>query len=199
MSARRSRRTAQRRRPYRQGARAQAALETRESILDAAAFCFANDPYDAVSLEQIAAAASSTVQSALRIFGSKQALFEAAAERAVQQINAERDAALDKDPRAAIATLCRIYERWGDATDRVVGQEDRVPSIRAVAERGRADHRRWVGALFGKRLTGAARPRRLAVLVTLLDLHAYRGLRAQGLGARAAEQALCEAALALAR
>src|SRR3954464_4822688 len=89
-------------RPYRQGARALAAQRTRESILDAAAYCFSIDPYDAVSLEEIANGASVTVQSVLRIFGSKEALFEAAAERAVQQVNVERDAALAKAPRAAI-------------------------------------------------------------------------------------------------
>jgi AcrR family transcriptional regulator len=199
MSARESHQTGRRKRSYRQGARAQAAQQTRESILDAAAYCFAIDPYDAVSLEEIAAAASVTVQSVLRIFGSKEALFEAAAERAVKQVNAERDAALAKDPRAAIETLCNIYERWGDATHRVIGQEDRVPSIRAVAERGRSYHRQWVRSLFGKRLAGASRTRRLAVLVTLLDLDSYRRLRAQGLGARATQQALYDAAMALCR
>jgi AcrR family transcriptional regulator len=199
MSARDSRRPAARKRPYRQGARAQAALKTREAILDAAADCFSSDPYDAVSLEEIAAAASVTVQSVLRIFGSKEALFEAAAERAMQQVNAERDAALAKDPRTAIETLCNIYERWGDATHRVVGQADRVPSIRAVAERGRAYHRQWVRSLFPKRLGGASRAPRLAVLVTLLDLESYRRLRAQGLGARAPQRALYDAAMALIR
>ena len=190
-------------RRYRQGARAEAARRRREAILDGAAQSFSSQPYDAVSLEEIARAGKVTVQSVLRIYGSKEALFEAAAARAVQQIAAERQAALDADPRTAIATLCRIYERWGDATHRVVAQEERVPSIRAVAERGRADHRRWVRALFARRLprrlAAAARKRRLALLVTLLELESYRRLRAQGLGARAAEEALHEAALALLR
>jgi len=192
-----------RKRRYRQGARAEAAQRTREAILDGAAQSFSSEPYDAVSLEVIARAGGVTVQSVLRIYGSKEALFEAAAARAVQQIAAERQAALDADPRTAIATLCRIYERWGDATHRVVAQEERVPSIRAVAERGRAYHRRWVRALFARRLprrlAAAARKRRLALLVTLLELESYRRLRAQGLGARAAEEALHDAALALLR
>lgn len=199
MSRGQSRRPGRSKRPYRQSARALAAQKTRDAIVAAAAYCFAKDPYDTVSLETIAAAASSTVQTALRIFGSKEALFEAAAERGVQQVNAERDAALGKDPRVAIATLCRIYERWGDATHRVVVQEDRVPSIRGALERGRAYHRQWVRGLFGRELRGAAGSRRLAVLVTLLDVDCYRKLRAQGLGARATEQALYEAAMALVR
>ena len=194
-----SRRAGPRKRRYRQDARARAAQQTRESILDAAAQCFSIDPYDAVSLRQIAKAASVTVQTVLRIFGSKGGLFEATAARAVEQIGAEREAALDKDPRTAIATICVMYERWGDATHRVFAQEDRVQSIRTVAERGRAYHRRWVRALFGKRLRGPSRERRLAVLVGLLDLESYRRLRAQGLGPRAARDALYDAAVTLLR
>lgn len=186
-------------RRYRQEARARAAEKTRAAILDAAAARFSADPYDVVSLEQIAAVAAVTVQSVLRIFGSKEALFEAAAARAVAEIGAERQVAVDDDPAQAIALMCRIYERWGDITHRVLAQEERVPSIRAVAERGRAYHRRWVRSLFAGRLRGRSRARRLAVLVSLLELESYRRLRAQGLGARAARDALFDAAMALAR
>src|SRR3954467_12074175 len=88
-------------RTYRQGARAEAAQQTRASILGAAARLFSSDPYDAVSLDAIPPAASVAVRSVLRIFGSKEALFETAADLAVRKVNAERDAALDKDPRTA--------------------------------------------------------------------------------------------------
>jgi len=186
-------------RPYRQGARAVAAQQTRAAILDAAARAFAGGAYDAVSLERIAAAASVTVQTVLRLFGSKDGLFEAAAERALAELGAERDAAVDERPRSAIATMCRMYERWGEATHRVLAQEDRVPSIRRVAARGRAHHRRWVRALFAKKLRGAAKQRRLALLTALLELESYRRLRALGLGPRAACDALHEAVVALLR
>ena len=186
-------------RRYQQGARALAAEKTRQSILDAAAHLFASEPYDSVSLEQIARLASVTVQSVLRIFGSKQGLFESAAERAAAQIGAERAAAIYADPETAIAAICRMYERWGDATHRVLGQEDRVESIRRVAERGRAYHRHWVRTIFGKRLVGPSRRRRLAILTVLLELESYRRLRAQGLGPRAARDALYDAVQLLVR
>ena len=188
-----------RKRRYRQDARARAADRTRTAILDAATQRFAAQPYDAVSLAQIAARAGVTVQSVLRIFGSKGGLFEAAAARAVAQLGTAEGATRDDDPRRAITRVCAIYERWGDATDRVMAQEDRVPAIRRVAEEGRAHHRRWVAELFGHRLAGRARARRLAVLVALLELSSYRRLRAQGLGPRAARDALYDAALALLR
>ena len=197
MAARPSRPAKKRR--YRQTARARAAARTREAILDAAAARFARSAYDDVHLEEVAAAASVTVQSVLRIFGSKGRLFEAAAERAVAQLGFDAGAALDGDPRAAIAARCRVYERWGDATHRLLAEADRIAAVRAVAARGRAHHRRWVRALFGRRLAGRSRDRRLAVLVGLLDLESYRRLRAQGLGPRAACDALVDAALALAR
>jgi len=56
-----------------------------------------------------------------------------------------------------------------------------------------------VAALFAHRLSGRTRTRRLAVLVALLELASYRRLRAQGLTARAARDALYEAAMALSR
>jgi len=186
-------------RRYRQDARARAALETRAAILDAAAQRFAADPYNSVSLQQIAIRAGVTVQSVLRIFGSKGGLFEAAAARAVAELGAADGATPDEDPRIAIAHRCAIYERWGAATSRVMAEEDRVPAIRRVAEQGRAHHRRWVAALFAHRLSGRTRTRRLAVLVALLELASYRRLRAQGLTARAARDALYEAAMALSR
>jgi AcrR family transcriptional regulator len=186
-------------RPYRQDARARAADRTRAAILDAAARRFSAEPYDAVSLEQIATRAGVTVQSVLRIFGSKGGLFEAAAARSVAQLGSAGGATADDDPRVAIARTCAIYERWGDATHRVMAQEDRVPAIRRVAEQGRARHRRWVEGLFARRLAGRGRARRLAVLVALLELASYRRLRAQGLRPQAARDALYEAAMALVR
>jgi AcrR family transcriptional regulator len=177
-------------RRYRQGARALAAERTRTSILVAAGLAFSAEPYDEVSLERIAATAGVTVQSVLRIFRSKEALFEAAAQRALQEIRSQEP---ESDPARAVAAMCALYEEWGDATHRLLAQVDRVPAIRAVLERGRAHHLAQVRALFGKHL----REPRLAVIAALLSLESYRHLRSQGLSARAAREALLGAALAL--
>jgi AcrR family transcriptional regulator len=180
-------------RRYRQGARALAAERTRTSILVAAGLAFSVEPYDEVSLERIAATAGVTVQSVLRIFGSKEALFEAAAQRAFQEIVAQLRQEPESDPAKAVADMCAVYEEWGDATHRLQAQVERVPAIRAALERGRAHHLAQVRALFGKRV----REPRLAVIAALLSLESYRHLRGQGLSARAAREALLSAALAL--
>ena len=159
-------------------------------------------PYDAVSLEEIAAAASVTVQSVLRIFGSKEALFEAAAERAVQQVNAERDAALAKDlahPPARFRDLVRHLRAVG----RRHASRRRAGRSRAVDPRRRRTGPRLspaMGALAVSQAAGRGSARATPCRAgDAPGVRSSRRLRAQGLGARAAQRALYDAAMALVR
>ena len=61
--------------------RAEAEQVTGEAILDAALAAFAQEPFDRVTLQRIAAASGVTVQTVIRRFGSKEQLFEALGER----------------------------------------------------------------------------------------------------------------------
>ncbi|MCW5692600.1 MAG: TetR family transcriptional regulator [Pseudolabrys sp.] len=87
---------------------------TRQKILDAAEFLFAEHGYSAVSLRSITARAGVNVAAIHFHFASKEALFEALFDRRVSPINAARVAALDalvqKAPDSAISVEQVIEE-----------------------------------------------------------------------------------------
>ena len=64
-------------RQYRMAARAVQVTATRERILVSALELFGTRLYDEVSLDEVAAAADTTVQTVIRHFGSKESLFAA--------------------------------------------------------------------------------------------------------------------------
>jgi AcrR family transcriptional regulator len=68
------------------GARADAAEQTRQRILQAALELFLTRDPDEITLEAIAERAEITLQTVLRKFGSKDALFAAAAEHKSAEI-----------------------------------------------------------------------------------------------------------------
>jgi AcrR family transcriptional regulator len=171
-----------RQRPYRRGARAQAAEATAQAIIAAARVLFAQRPYDEVSLPVIAERAEVTVQTVLRRFGSKEELFAAAARQRSGQIRSDREAA----PPGDITHLVAHYERWGDEQAHLLTQEARVTAIRAITDAGRRYHRDWVTRAYGPavaKLPPATRRRKLAQLTALTDLATWRLLRRElGLG-----------------
>jgi AcrR family transcriptional regulator len=165
-----------RQRPYRMGARAEAAEGTAQAIIAAARALFAERPYDQVSLLVIAERAGVTVQTVLRRYGSKEDLFAAAAQQRSGQIRADREAA----PPADLAHLVAHYERWGEEQAYLLAQEARVAAIRAITDAGRRYHRDWVGRTYGPALAmlpPATRRRKLAQLTAVTDLATWRLLR----------------------
>jgi AcrR family transcriptional regulator len=165
-----------RQRPYRMGARAQAAEATGQAITAAARALFAERPYDEVSLPVIAEHAGVTVQTVLRRFGSKEELFAAAADERSGQIRADREAA----PPGDVTHLVAHYERWGDEQAYLLAQEARVAAIRAITDAGRRYHRDWVTRAYGPALATlppATRRRKLAQLTAVTDLATWRLLR----------------------
>src|ERR1700722_7375691 len=66
------------RRPYKKVARAESQQQTREALLDPAEEELAEDGWSKTSLEKLAAKAGVTKQTALRHFGTKEGLIEAA-------------------------------------------------------------------------------------------------------------------------
>jgi AcrR family transcriptional regulator len=165
-----------RRRPYRMGARAQAAQATAQAIIAAARVLFADRPYDQVSLPIIAERAGVTVQTVLRRYGSKEELFATAAQERSGQIRADREAA----PPGDVTHLVAYYERWGDEQAYLLAQEARVAAIRAVTDAGRRYHRDWVTRAYGPalgKLPPATRRRKLAQLTAVTDLATWRLLR----------------------
>ena len=167
-------------RPYRMVARAVAAEETGQRILEAAHHLFGELLYDQVSLQAVAARAGVTVQTVLRRFSSKDGLFVAVAAWRSEQIGSVRDQAPVGDVSGVVRTLVGVYEVWGDAVLHLLAQESRAEAIRAVTDRGRRRHHAWVERDFAPwlgALVPAARRQRLAQLIAVTDLYTWKILR----------------------
>jgi AcrR family transcriptional regulator len=162
------------RRPYRQTARAETAVATRERILDAATEHFLARYYDEVTLAGIGRDAGVTQQTVINHFTSKEGLLQAAADR----LDPERfRRELIDDP---VAGVVGDYEASGDAMIRMLAIEDRVPALAQFLARGRAGHRAWVVEAFAGQLPAGPRPVReqmIDALVVATDLYTWKRLR----------------------
>jgi AcrR family transcriptional regulator len=183
-------------RPYRMVARAESAAATGERILDAAVEVFWELGGAGISLDEVAHRAGVTVQTVIRRFGGKDGLFTAAAEREVERVRRQRDEAPVGDAGGAVRVLVDHYEEMGDRVLRLLAEEERVPGLREVADRGRVLHRAWCGRVFAPAMegrTGIDRRRRLAQLVAVSDVYMWKLLRRDaGLSRRQTEIAILE-------
>jgi AcrR family transcriptional regulator len=177
-------------------ARAAAAAATAERIVDAAVELFWEQPTDQIRLEEVARRAGVTVQTVIRRFGGREGLFEAAASREQGRVRVASAAVTPGDVPRAVANLVDHYEVLGDRVLRMLAEEDRVPAVREVADRGRRLHREWCTHAFGPFLTGlkgVARDRRLAQLVAVCDVYTWKLLRRDcGLSRAQTERAITE-------
>lgn len=173
-------RTSPIRRPYRMGARADAAAATADRVLEVAFERFTERPYDDVGLEEIARLAGVAKRTVLRRFGSKEELFVAAMMERARGEMRRRDEAPVGDVAGAVANVVASYERVGANRLRLLAQEDRIPVVAENVEGGRRYHRDWVERTFAPLLDGlddAARARRVAALVALTDVSTWKLLR----------------------
>ena len=171
---------ARERRPYRKTTRAEAEAATHAAILDAAFESFSADPFDRVTLNRIAARSGVTVQTIIRRFGSKEALFEELAQREGRRILAEREVPQEAGLTVALKSLLDHYERDGDTITNFVAQEHLFEPVRAIVGRGRKTHREWVERhcrhlLCG--LDGEARERMVHAATVATDLSTWKLLR----------------------
>jgi AcrR family transcriptional regulator len=188
-------------RPYRMRARAEAAAETGQRILEAVIELHRERFFDQVSLEDIAERAGVTVQTVIRRFGSKERLIEAAAEEGKRQVIRQRDRAPVGDVEGAVNNLVDHYEEWGDTALRLLAQEERVAAFRSITDAGRASHYEWVERVFAPFLakrTGEERQRLLAELIAICDVYFWKLLRRDlGLSREQTELAIRETIRAL--
>lgn len=167
-------------RPYKQVARAQAQQRTRDALLDAANEELFKDGSSKASLATVAAKAGVTKQTALRHFGSKEGLIEAAIRRTSEIVRKERAHAPIGDVPGAVRNLMDHYERWGDLVLRVLAEEHRIPLVRKGTDRGREVHCEWVARTFAPQLSNLSdemRERRMAQLVAVCDVYVWKLLR----------------------
>ncbi len=160
--------------------RAAAAEVTRERIVEAAVEAFSNRWYDEVTLRGVARDAGVALQTVRNHFDGKEELFRAAVERIGEGIQSVRFAVEPGDVDGAIATLVDDYERNGDANLRLLAMEPRLPVVRPLMAQGRAGHQAWVERVFAAAISGLrgkARSRRVAQLVVVTDVYAWKLLR----------------------
>lgn len=167
-------------RPYRMVARAEATRATASRVLDVALALFTEKPYEDVSLDEIAERARVTKRTVLRRFGSKDALFVGAINRATGEMAAHLDTAPIGEVAGAVSNIVEHYERWGANRLRLLSQGDRIPIVAEHVENGRHYHWAWVERVFAPLLLGmrgAARKRRAGALVMLTDVYTWKLLR----------------------
>ncbi len=160
--------------------RAAAAEATRDRILDTAREAFLNHWYDEVTIRGIARDAGVALQTVRNHFASKDDLLRGVLDQLDAEIRSVRFAVEPGDVDTAIATLVDDYERNGDANFRMLSVEPRVPAVRPFMDRGRASHQAWVERVFARALAGMrgkARARRIAELVVVTDVYAWKLLR----------------------
>ena len=178
------------------GARAEAVATTGERILDAAVELFWEAPTPDISLEEVAQRAGVTVQTVIRRFGGKEGLMAAAGDREAQRIRQQRNAPAPGDVPGAVKALIDHYEEVGDRVLRMLSEEERIPGLAPVLERGRELHHEWCERMFGpalERRAGVERRRLLAQLIAVCDVYTWRLLRRDcGLSRRQTELALIE-------
>jgi AcrR family transcriptional regulator len=169
--------TAPGRRPYRMTVRAEATAQTRLRILRATLDLHTERFHDQITLEDIARRAGVTVQTVIRRFGSRDRLVAAAGAYAENEVANQRAAAPAGDIDGAVDNLLDHYEEWGRSALRLLAQEERVPQLRVLADRGRALHYKWVEQTFAPYLGGASHGLRRAELITLTDVFVWKLLR----------------------
>lgn len=160
--------------------RAAAAEATRERIAEVALEAFSTHWYDEVTLRGVARDAGVALQTVRNHFAGKDELFRAAVERLGTEIQSVRFAVEPGDIDGAITTLVDDYERNGDANLRLLAVEPRVPVVQPLMDEGRTGHQKWVERVFAAALTGLrgkARERRVAQLVVVTDVYAWKLLR----------------------
>ena len=177
-------------------ARAQATQANGERILAAAQELFAEQLYDQVSCDDVAARAGVTVRTVMRRFGSKQQLFGAVAEERALTIRSSRREAPVGDVPGAVRNLVGSYEEWGDIVLHMLAQERRIAAVGEAVRAGRRYQQTWVTRVFSP-LLGELPPlvkrRRLAQLRTVTDIYAWKVLRRDlGLGRAEVELSLRE-------
>jgi AcrR family transcriptional regulator len=167
-------------RQYRMEARARSTEATREAILDAVEAAFEELLYDEITLEEIAGRSGVSVQTILRHFESKDRLFVTSMLHVGNKMGADRGLVPAGDVKKIVDDLVDHYEKYGNRLLRIVGQEDREPNLKQVADIGRLFHAQWCEAAFAPTLAGlrgAKRKRRLAQFVTCTDLYTWKLLR----------------------
>ena len=176
--------------------RATAAAQTAEKILDATKHLFAENVIAEITLADITERSGVTVQTILRRFGDKDAVFAEAISRLGAEILSQRGRALSNDLDDLLANLVEHYETHGRLVLKMLAEELTTPAIQTTLAFGRRYHRRWCETVFAatlEPLAGADKDRRRAQLIAICDVRTWEVLRIRsGLSRQQTQAALRE-------
>jgi AcrR family transcriptional regulator len=165
-------------RPYVMRARAESAHGTRQLVLEATADELWERRVSEVRLEDIAARAEVTVQTVLRIFGTKSTLFDSALIMLRDRILMQRESATPGDIEGTVSALFDHYERMGDFVIRNLAEESALPELKDWLDQGRKAHRQSMQRQFAPQLAEAGDKQRvLDCLVIAGDVYTWKLLR----------------------
>lgn len=177
-------------RPYLMTARAAKARATRERIIVAAIALYRERTLEDFTLEDVAGRADTTVQTVLRVFGSKEDLLFAAL-YAMAEGGTNLKATRPGDVAAAVREIFDVYEGMGDLVIRRLAEEARHAGLKPILDKGRDNHRSWLMDVFAPQLAklkGSQRAQLLDILITATDVYVWKLLRRdRGLSRPAAE------------
>jgi AcrR family transcriptional regulator len=166
-------------RSYVMKARADAVADTRRRILRSIVDLGQERLTMETTLDDVAERAGVSVRTILRHFGSREGLLDAAWEFGRTEVVEERIAP-PGDLDAAVRVLFDSYERRGDVTLRLLGQEFWDERIRHGMDLGRRSHREWVETVFAPQLGERPAEHREALtdlLVVASDVYTWKLLR----------------------
>lgn len=167
-------------RSYNQSKRAEATQATRLRIMQSLVELWMERDLDSLTLQAIAEAAQTTVQSIIRHFGSKDGLIDAVIEERASGIEATRDASRSDDLDTAIVELVDHYERDADAVMRTLAISHSSLAAQKVIAHGMFVHRSWCSDCLNRFSSGNASTfssTTLDALVAATDIHVWKLLR----------------------
>jgi AcrR family transcriptional regulator len=160
--------------------RAASTAHTAVAILDASRELFAERVIADITLADVAARSGVTIQTVLRRFGDKDALFAAVFDKLGEEVGERRERAQPNDVDDIVTKLVDNYEASGRITLKMLAEEATTPAVRGILASGRRYHRKWCTTMFSDALGGlpkSHRDRRLAQLVAVCDLRTWEVLR----------------------
>jgi AcrR family transcriptional regulator len=164
-------------RRYTMTSRAEAASATKARILASARRVMAENTFDGMTLESVAAGARTTVRTVLRVFESKELLFASALDTLGERGHGP---IYPGDIRRTVGTVFEFYEKFGDTVIRWLADEHRIASMHAHLAVGRQHLRFWVNESFAPTLdlvTGRKRRQMIDGLIVALDVYTWKLLR----------------------
>ena len=179
-------------RAYDMTARAAKAEATRQRIIDATIALYRARQIEEFTLDDVAERAETTVQTVLRIFGSKDELIYVAL-TAMAATGADLRETTPGDVAAAVRAIFEVYESIGDLVIRRLADAHRHPQLLPALEGARGRHRAWAERTFaplwdGRR--GAARSQLFHAVVAATDVATWNVLRRDCALSRTAAEAV---------